>query len=146
MIITFCGHADFQKTSEQETQLLSFFEKTIGDHKAKFYLGGYGLFDEFAYECCKKYKKTHLNVDLVLVIPYLHFEKSKVNDYFEKYDETIYPPIEDKPLKFAIVYRNQYMIDAADLVVAHVTRSWGGAYRTLQYAKRKGKKIVNFIK
>ena len=123
MIITFCGHADFQKTNEREKQLLSFLEKTIGDHAVKFYLGGYGAFDEFAYECCKKYKRTHINVDLTLVIPYFHFEKSKVNDYFEKYDEIIYPPIEDKPPKFAIVYRNQYMIDEADLVVAHVTRS-----------------------
>ena len=143
MIITFCGHADFQRTNEQEKLLLSFFEETIGDHAAKFYLGGYGAFDEFAYECCKKYKKTHLNVNLALVVPYFYFEKGKVNDRFEKYDEIIYPPIENKPVKFAIVYRNQYMIDEADLVVAHVKRNWGGAYRTLHYAKRKGKKIFN---
>ena len=31
----------------------------------------------------------------------------------------------------------------ADYVVAYVYRAWGVAYSTYNYAKRKGKKIIN---
>lgn len=60
------------------------------------------------------------------------------------YDVTLYPEIEDKPPKFAIVYRNRWMVDKADLVIAYVNYRRGGAYKTYAYAKRKGKTVINF--
>ena len=35
------------------------------------------------------------------------------------------------------------MVDSADLVIAYVQYSWGGAAKTLEYAKRKKKTIIN---
>ena len=35
------------------------------------------------------------------------------------------------------------MVDEADLVIAYVMYSWGGAAKTLEYAKRKKKTIIN---
>ncbi len=35
------------------------------------------------------------------------------------------------------------MIEIADLVVAYVDHEWGGAYKTLSYAKKKCKRIIN---
>ena len=35
------------------------------------------------------------------------------------------------------------MIDKADVVIAYITHSWGGAAATYRYAKRKGKQIIN---
>ena len=57
MIITFCGHADFQKTETYERELLAILDAIIGDGSAELYLGGYGLFDAFAFECGKKIQK-----------------------------------------------------------------------------------------
>ncbi len=59
------------------------------------------------------------------------------------YDDIIYPPIENAPLRFAIVKRNEYMVDIADLLICFVERKYGGAYRTLLYAGRKKKRIIN---
>ena len=59
------------------------------------------------------------------------------------YDSTVYPEIEDKPLKFAISYRNKWMVQKADYVIAFIERSFGGAYQTYKYAKSMGKKIFN---
>ena len=59
------------------------------------------------------------------------------------YDETVYPEIEKKPLRFAIVYRNRWMVEMADYVVAYINRDWGGAYKTYEHAKRKKKPIFN---
>ena len=145
MIITFCGHANFCKTEEYEQKMLAFLRETVADQPAELHLGGYGNFDRFAYDCCKKYKKDHPNVSLVLVTPYLtiDYQQNHLKQQETKYDYILYPDIEDKPKRYAIVYRNKYMVEKADYVIAYVQHHRGGAYQTYRYAQRKGKKIFN---
>ncbi len=145
MVITFCGHSQFFKTKEIEEKLLEYLAQVVGDEPAEMFLGGYGEFDNFAYECCKKYKETHSNVKLVFVTPYIteSYQKNCLEYQTNRYDLIIYPEIENKPPKFAIIYRNRYMVDKADLVIAYVKYTWGGAYTSLKYAKKKNKKIFN---
>ncbi len=135
MIVTFCGHSDFSATDEYEQTLLAVLARLIGDGAADFYLGGYGNFDRFAYACCKKFKMFNPRVRLIYVTPYLDRERP------DGYDESLYPPLERVPPRFAITHRNRYMAEAADCIIAYVTRSHGGAYETLTHAKRKGKPI-----
>ena len=71
MIVTFFGHADFQRTTEYEQKLLTFLEENVGDRAADMYLGGYGNFDAFAYDRCKQYQQTHPNISLYLITPYI---------------------------------------------------------------------------
>ncbi len=145
MIITFCGHAEFSKTENYEQQILSFLQEKVGEQPAEMYLGGYGGFDSFCYECCKKYKAIHPQISLVFVTPYLtvDYQRKHFQTQEKKYDEILYLGIEDKPKRYAIVYRNKYMVEKADLVVAYVSHGWGGAYTTYKHAKRKGKPIFN---
>ena len=145
MIITFCGHSQFIKKEEHEQRILKFFEDKIGDNPADLYLGGYGNFDKFAYYCGKKYKATHPKVSLIFVTPYLNVKNEYQQSVCKKnmYDLIIYPEIEDKPLKFAISYRNKYMVEKADYVIAYIDHEWGGAYQTYKHAKRKHKEILN---
>lgn len=143
MIITFCGHGDFIKTEKIENtliELLKFFAK--GRETIDCYCGGYGRFDGFAAECVRKAKKDFENIRNCLIIPYISLsfqEKIKyLNDY---YDEIIYPPLKNIPAKYAIIKRNEWMVDKADLLIAYVKHSWGGAAKTLEYAKRKNTTI-----
>ena len=140
MIITFCGHSDFQITEEYERKVFEFFERKIGDSFVDVYLGGYGGFDSFAYECCKKYKEKHPNMSLIFVTPYLDVKYKQMG-----YDSVIYPGLENKPLRFAVIYRNRYMVEKADYIIAFVSRSFGGAYKTYKYAKSKKKPIYNLV-
>ena len=133
MIITFCGHGDFIKTEKIENtliELLKFFAK--GRETIDCYCGGYGRFDGFAAECVRKAKKDFENIRNCLIIPYIPLsfqEKIKyLNDY---YDEIIYPPLKNIPAKYAIIKRNEWMVDKADLLIAYVKHSWGGAAKTL---------------
>ena len=89
MIISFCGHADFQKNKECGENILRILEREVADRPAQMYLGGYGNFDEFAYSCCRAYKKSHPNVTLVFVTPYIteEYQRSRLCDEKEKYDE-----------------------------------------------------------
>ncbi len=145
MIIKFFGHSLFKTTAKYRQKILDFLYKQVGNAPADMYLGGYGEFDGFAYECCKKYKETHPNVSLAFITPYLtdSYQKNRLIYEKRRYDEIIYPEIEDKPLKFAIVYRNSWMVEKADLVVCGINHRSGGAYKTYQFAKQKGKRIFN---
>ncbi len=136
MIVTFCGHSDFLKTTEHEKKFLDILSGTVGDHPAEMYLGDYGAFDHFALSCCGKYKENHPNITLVFVTPYL-------NRTQPGYDTTLYPPLENVPPRFAISRRNKYMVECANIVIAYITHDWGGAYATYEHAKRKGKVILN---
>ncbi len=145
MIITFCGHSDFKTTEEYTQKLLTLLEQRIGDTPAELFLGGYGNFDSFAFECAKKYKEAHPSVSLIFVTPYmtLDYQRTRLVHEKKRYDSIIYPHIEDKPLKYAISYRNRYMVEQADLLICYLTHTWGGAYRTYRYARAKGKCILN---
>ena len=62
----------------------------------------------------------------------------------EGYDETVYPPLESVPRRYAILRRNEWMIQRCDVLVAYVTHGWGGAARTLAYARKKKKTILAY--
>lgn len=53
-----------------------------------------------------------------------------------------YIPLGSVPKKFAISRRNEWMVLESDIIVAYVLRDFGCAAKTLQYARRKRKKIV----
>lgn len=141
MIITFCGHSDFRPTATLEETLLSILETQVGNAQVDFYLGGYGNFDIFALRVGRLYQKTHPNVTLVFVTPYLY--DARMSEKAQAYDTVLYPPFENVPPKFAISRRNKYMAEQAELVIGYITRSSGGAYQTYDYAKRKGRVTVN---
>lgn len=145
MIVTFCGHSYFSRTEEYERVVLLWLSNIVGEKRADFYLGGYGAFDGFAYDCCKKYQQTHPNVSLVFVTPYMSvgYQKKQLRDKLARYDNILYPEIEDKPLKYAISYRNQWMVEKADYVISYIMHGGGGSYAMYRYAMRKGKRVFN---
>ena len=145
MVITFCGHSQFSRTKELERRVLEFLEDKIGNEVADIYMGEHGDFDRFAYDCCKKYKQTHNNVSLIFITPYIteEYQKNHLIHQSKRFDSIIYPQIEAVPPKFAIISRNRYMVDMSDYVIAYVNHSWGGAYQTYKYAKKKNKSIFN---
>ena len=46
------------------------------------------------------------------------------------------------PLRFAISYRNKWMIEQSDYVVTYVNHSWGGAAQFKELAEKKGKTVI----
>jgi len=65
-------------------------------------------------------------------------------DYYERAFDRIIVPFElaEVHYKAAITKRNRWMVDASDYVIAFVYRDFGGAYTTLKYAQRSGKRII----
>ena len=148
MTVTFFGHSSLSKCMNYEKQLLNFLSENIADKAAEIYLGDYGDFDNFAYTCCKKYKETHPRVTLCFITPYLtlSYQRNHLKFQQHRYDEIIYPPLESIPTKFAIVHRNRWMIEKADILICAVKRKQGNAYKLYQYAKRLEKPIFNLAR
>ena len=144
MIITFCGHSKAIFSGEEKLLLKQLLIKEIRKNPTcKFYLGGYGCFDSLCLRTLRELKMDFPDIELLFITPYLDKNYSKLELAKYYYDDAIFPPIENVPHKFAILKRNEWMVDEADLVIAYVMYSWGGAAKTLEYAKRKKVFIIN---
>ena len=88
-------------------------------------------------------RQKHPNIEIVLVLAYLPTEKGG-KDEERSCTSTIYPEgLELVPQRFAITYRNRWIVEQSDYLIAYVRSSHGGSYEALKNAKRKGKRIVN---
>ena len=144
MTITFCGHSNCLFSDEEKEKLKQLLIKEIRKNPTcKFYLGGYGDFDSLCLRTLRKLKTDFPDIELLFITPYLDKNYSKLEFAKYHYDDVIFPPLESVPRKFAILKRNEWMVDSADIVIAYVKYSWGGAAKTLEYAKRKKVPLVN---
>ena len=141
MIIAFFGHSDFVSTAALEELMMSILKDQINCSDVELFFGGYGGFDRFALDCGRKYKKENQRVKLVFVTPYLDRKYNGADHY----DEIVYPPLENVPYRFAIVERNNWMVDKADVVISYVTREYGGAFKALRRAIKKKKQVINIM-
>ena len=132
MTITFCGHRQLDQPDEVRRWLYAITRTLILQGADIFYLGGYGAFDEMAAGVLVEWKQVYPQIQRLLVLAYPDRVPSR-----DIYDGTVYPPLERVPPRLAIVRRNQWMVEAADLVVACVCHDWGGAAGTLRYARKK---------
>ncbi len=137
MKITFCGHKEVADRENVEAWLYSVCSDLIAHGADEFYLGGYGGFDHMCAAVLHKLKKEHAHIRLILVLPYLNSGMSA-----DGYDETLYPPLESVPKRYAISRRNEWMARESDAIIAYVTHSWGGAAKTLEYARSKKKRVL----
>lgn len=139
MKITFCGHKEVSNSEIVEQWLRQVCADLIVQGADEFFLGGYGRFNFMCAAVLRDLKKVHPHIRLVLVLPYLNSTMIT-----EGYDESVYPPLESVPKRYAISRRNEWMVCESDVIVAYVIRGFGGAAKTLEYAHRKKKQIIRY--
>mgnify|MGYP000163483939 FL=1 len=137
MTVTFCGHSHVNDADELNKWLDKVLDLLIAEGADRFYLGGYGDFDRMAAEAVKAKKEEKPDIEMALVTAYLSRQADG-----EFYDYMIYPTLRDVTQSSVIPKRNEWMVDSADVVVAYVTHEWGGAAKTLEYARRCGKRVM----
>ena len=137
MAVTFFGHKDTPK--EIEPTLRTTLVDLIENHGATdFYVGNNGNFDTIGRSQLENLSKTY-PITYNVVLAYLPTKKSEYDDY----SNTIYPEgIETVPKRFAISYRNKWMIQQSDVVVTYVTHTYGGAWQFKAMAERQGKTVI----
>ena len=137
MVCTFFGHKDTPKEIEPtlRSTLIDLIEnKTVN----VFYVGNNGSFDAMVRRQLEDLSHTY-PITYNVVLAYLPTKRSEYDDY----TNTILPEgIETAPKRFAISWRNKWMIEQSDIVVTYVTHTFGGAAQFKEMAKRQGKTVI----
>ena len=138
---TFFGHRDCPNSikSKLYTVLIDLIENHAVD---MFYVGQQGAFDGIVRSVLK---------ELVLIYPHINYAvvlermPPKQDEFYTRdYSDTMLPEgIETVPPRFAISWRNKWMIKQSDYVVTYTTRSYGGAAQFAGMAERQKKIVIN---
>ena len=141
MTVTFFGHKDTPK--EIEPTLRTTLVDLIENHGAtEFYVGNNGNFDTMVRRQLENLSQTY-PITYNVVLAYIPTKKSEYDDF----TNTLLPEgIETVPKRFAISYRNKWMVNQADVVVTYVTHSFGGAAQFKELAERQGKTVIELNK
>ena len=136
MVCTFFGHKDTPK--EIEPTLRSTLIDLIENKNVNvFYVGNNGNFDTMVRHQLEDLSQTY-PITYSVVLAYLPTEKNK----YDNLTNTIYPEgLETVPKRFAISWRNKWMIQQSDIVVTYVTHTYGGAWHQKELAEKMGKDI-----
>ena len=60
------------------------------------------------------------------------------HQYYQEFDGLLIADISEKtPAKYRIIKCNEYMVNESDFMICYVRCSWGGAAKTLDYARGK---------
>ena len=146
--VSFFGHKYIEQEAEIESRLDRLLHELITQKEyVDFLIGRDGEFDMIASAAIRRavsnygYGNTHLT----LVLPYMKADfRNNEKSFLEYYDEVeICEKSAEAHPKSAILIRNQSMIDRSDLVICCISHKSGGAYKSVQYAKKQGKKILN---
>ena len=136
---TFFGHRDCPETIKPKirTAVIDLIEN---HGVTMFYVGNQGNFDRLVRSVLKEVATAYPGVGYAVVLAYMPSAKKSADDF----SDTLLPDgIEKVPKRFAISWRNKWMIEHADYVVTYVTRLFGGAAQFSALAKSKGKIIYD---
>lgn len=109
-----------------------------------FYVGNHGSFDHMVLCALRMVKRKYSGIRYFVVLAYIPGKMKKGREEHIEAHETIYPDgIETVPLRFAISYRNKWMILRSEYVILCIYFSSGNAAQFVNFARNKGKKIIN---
>lgn len=135
----FFGHREV--THNIRDKLTSIIEKLITeDGVTDFYVGHQGQFDTMVYSVLKELKAKYPRIRYTVVLAYMPDENIK-GVYGEN---TLFPDgLETVPKKFAILKRNDWMIQHSDFAVCYVYKITGRAAKFKEKAYKKGLKVID---
>ena len=145
----FIGHRNVYYSIIKE-RLQTAIEQQIADGCKSFVMGIHGEFDEMALSACRFARSIHSDIQIEVVLTSYHTIQKKDEFDFVPYQDvdTIMYDIEDEHFKMQITVSNRKMIDECDTLICYVDkkRSPSGAKTAMNYAKRKGVKIINLFR
>lgn len=140
-VCAFFGHRDCPNTIKPVMRkvIVELIEQQSAD---TFYVGHQGSFDFLVRTVLSELVEEYPHIRYAIVLARLP-QQIKTYDPLD-YSNTLLPEgIESIPPRFAISWRNEWMLKQASVVVTYVTRSWGGAAKFSEKAARMKKTVIN---
>ena len=141
-VCTFFGHSNCP--SEIEEELKKLIEKLIiSDGVTSFLVGDKGNFDNLVRKTLERLSE-HYDFQYQIVLAYMPYNKQGYQSVFAKDTNSVFPEeLATVHKRYAIEYRNKYMLDKADLVVTYITHNYGGAAKFARKATLQKKCVIN---
>lgn len=138
-VCTFFGHKECPE--EIKPLIQNRIEDLIQEHCVDtFYVGNEGQFDTYVHIILKKLERKYPHIHYAVVLAYLPGHTDLTIDQ----EDTMLPEgIKMIHPRYAISWRNNWMLRQSDYVVAYITHSWGGAAQYAAKANRKGLVVYN---
>ena len=137
MVCTFFGHRECYALDAEV--LRRAIEDLIAQGVTEFLVGHQGQFDAMVRKSLRSLREQYPHIRYSVVLAYFPTEKS-----LWEMTDTMYPEgLEGVHPKFAVEWRNRYLVDSADLCLCYINRTFGGAHKFSQLAKKKGLTVLN---
>lgn len=136
---TFFGHRECPESIN--TQLRDVLIDLVTNHNMNmFYVGNQGRFDAIVRGVLRELRKEYPQIDYAVVLAYMPGKAGEHDDY----SDTMLPEgIESVCPRYAISWRNNWMLRHSDYVITYITHPWGGAAQFAEKAKRRKKTVIN---
>ncbi len=138
-VCTFFGHKDCpEAVSAVLRETLS--DLIVNHGVDRFYVGNQGRFDAYVRNTLRALLQEHPHIRYAVVLAHM----PRGQDAHEDFSDTMLPEgIEAVHPRFAISWRNNWMLRRSDFVVSYIAHPWGGAYRYAETARKQGKQVIN---
>ena len=138
---TFFGHHDCPSTIKPK--LREVLSDLIENHGVEmFYVGQQGAFDGIVRSVLKELAPVYPHINYAVVLERMPQKRDEFDT--RDYSDTMLPEgIETVHPRFAISWRNKWMLKRSDYVVTYITHAWGGAAQFAEMAGRQKKTVVN---
>lgn len=146
----FTGHRKIEERHKGKIEdlLLRAIEYAYGEGCRTFITGGALGFDTLAAKLIIRFKLSHPDARLRIVVPCRNQSDSWSEAQVGMYEYTLSNADEieymtDEYEDGCMRLRNQRLADSCDLMIAYVSRRYSGAAQTVRMADKAGKKIYN---
>lgn len=146
--VSLFGHRDLLGVNIEQ-RLETALEDLINLGANNFIIGTHGQFDILSLKICKKLKTKYVDIKINIALTSLNKlndEESKIyNNQIYKDVELFSYDIESIYFKNIITYTNKKIVENSDVILCYVNNNKinSGAKKSIDYAKKLNKKIIN---
>ena len=107
-----------------------------------FYVGRQGAFDALVRSVLRELAREYPHIRYAVVLERLPQRRDAL-DPADDSDTMLPEGIESEHPRFAISWRNRWMLKRSDYVVTYITRPWGGAAQFAEQAEKQRKTVIH---
>ena len=138
---TFFGHRDCP--SSIRPKLRETLVELIENHAVDmFYVGQQGAFDSIVRSVLRELAALYPHVRYAVVLERMPTQRDDLIP-FDYFDTMLPEGIETVHPRFAVSWRNRWMLKQSDYVITYITHSWGGAAQFANTAQKQKKVVLN---
>ena len=140
---TFFGHRDCPSSIKPQLRevLIDLIENYAVDI---FYVGQQGAFDAIVCSVLRNLVSEYPHIRYAVVLERMPPNRDSLDT--RDYSDTMLPDgIESVHPRYAISWRNNWMLNRSDYVVTYITHFWGGAAQFAEKAARMNRYIINIL-